>query len=114
GPARLPLGTDHLRLEHQVAAADALVIDERTDVQQALAALNLCLDDPVERSAVEQLGGPRRHHASRVELLGRLARPAALVQAEGDPFLQVLDAIAAHTELDEMKRHVFWMDPYGR
>jgi hypothetical protein len=33
-----------------------------------------------------------------VELLHRLAIAPALVQAEGDPFLEVLDAVAADAE----------------
>jgi hypothetical protein len=36
-------------------------------------------------------------------LFHRLAGTAALLQPEGDPFLQVFDAVAADAKLDQVK-----------
>ncbi len=82
-----------------MAAADALAVGERPDFEQALPALHVALDHPIERTAVDQLGAARRHHAGGVEVLGRLAGAAALVEPEGDPFLEIFDAVAADAEL---------------
>ena len=82
-----------------MAAADPLAIGERADFKQALAALNVALDHPIERTAVDQLGPARRHHARGVELLRRLPGTAALLEPEGDPFFEVFDAVAADAEL---------------
>ena len=57
-------GHDH-RLQHEVAAADALAVRERPDRGQALAAGDLAPDDPVERAALAKRLGAARDHAGR-------------------------------------------------
>ncbi len=69
------------------------------DFEQALAALHAALDDPVERAAVDKLGRTLRDHAGGMPVLDRLAGCPALVEPHGDPFFQVLDAVAADAEL---------------
>src|SRR5580700_10121942 len=92
-----------LAIEHDVAAADAGLVDERADVEDALPAHDLAADHPVERAADDDLVGTLGHHAGGVVALAlaraRLARRELLL----DPVLQVLDGIAADTELDEMQ-----------
>ena len=56
---------------------------------------------------------PRRHHARRVELLDRLAGAAALVEPEGDPLFQILDAVAADAEFYEVQGHGEWFSAGG-
>src|SRR5205814_267482 len=51
----LPLGRDRLRLEHQPAALDALLVAERPNVEDALPDLHVAADHPVERAAIDQL-----------------------------------------------------------
>src|SRR5690606_27748638 len=55
GPFRLPFGRHQRLVEHQAAALDAFAIGEDADVEQPLADLDVALDHPVERAAVEEL-----------------------------------------------------------
>jgi hypothetical protein len=41
-----------------------------------------------------------------VKLLDRLASTSALVQTEGDPLFEILDAVAPDAELYEVESHV--------
>ena len=81
-----------------MATADALVVGERADFKQPLSALNIALDHPIERAAVDQLFAARRHHARGVEMFLRLASAATFLKAEGDPLFEVFDAVAADAE----------------
>ena len=87
-----------LRIEHQMAAADAFVVGKGTDFGDQLAALDIALDHPIERTAVGNLGATRRHHAGCVPVFGRLTGTAPLVEAEGNPLFEILDAVAADAE----------------
>ena len=93
----------HLRLQHDPAAPDTLLVDERAHRQHPLAAHHLPADHPVERAAADDLVGALGHHARGVDVLGLLAAraPALLL----DPVLEVLDRVAADAELDEMQCH---------
>src|ERR1043166_8586013 len=96
-----------LAVEHQAAAADAVLVDERQHGDDALAAQDLAADHPIERAARAQLVGALRHHARGVDVLGWL--PALLLLGEllADPVAQVFDRVAADAELDEMQGHVW-------
>src|SRR5205085_1856855 len=58
------------RIEHQFAAADAVLVDERADIEDALAAQDFALDHPVDRAAVGDFLGALGHHARGVKALG--------------------------------------------
>jgi hypothetical protein len=66
-------------------SAKCPLIDERAYFEQALPALHISLDHPVERTAGSQFGGPGRDHAGGVELFGRSAIPPRIGQTFGDP-----------------------------
>ena len=72
---------------------------------EPLAHLHGALDHPVERTAVEELVDPLRHHAGDVEVLGASSRLPLLAQAPFDPFDEIVDRIAADAELDEVDGH---------
>ena len=99
------LDQHHFRLEHQAAAADALLVDERTDAREALTAHDLAADHPVERAAVGEFVGALGHHPRRVDVLGLLPALLLVLDALADPALQLLDRVAADAKLDEMKGH---------
>src|SRR5690606_25310035 len=103
--ARLPVGAHHHRVEDEPAAADALGVGKRPDIDQTLTALHAALDDPVERAAVEQFVDALGHHARGVELFDRLAGAPFLLELFGDPVLEILDAFAADAELYQMQSH---------
>src|SRR5690606_36878204 len=50
---RLPLGRNDLRLQNEMTTIDALFICKRAHVQQALTALDITFDNPVERTAFQ-------------------------------------------------------------
>src|SRR5262245_36602421 len=93
------LDQDELGLEHQMAAADAFLVDE------PLPAHDLAADHPVERAAVAQLVGALGHHARSVHVLGREPALPALLELLADPILEILDRVTADAKLDEMKGH---------
>src|SRR5262249_35636980 len=109
-PPRPRLDQDELGLEHQMTAADALLVDEWAHIQEPLPAHDLAADDPIERAAVAQLLGALGHHARPVHVLGREPALPALLEFLADPVLEVLDRVAADAKLDEMKGHG-WMLP---
>src|ERR1041385_378378 len=73
GPVRAWLHQLDLAVEHDAAAADAVLVPERLNAQDALATKHLAADHPEQRTTVEQLIHPFRHHAGPVEALPRLA-----------------------------------------
>src|SRR5690606_13666760 len=66
---------------------------------------NVPFDDPVERSAVKNVGGAARHHPRRVVLLGGKSAAALLLQSRSNPLLEILDRFGADAELDEVDGH---------
>src|SRR5215475_7197907 len=92
----------NLAVEHQPAAADPVLVDEGTHVEDALAAGDRTADHPKERSAGKQLLGALGHHPGGVHVR-RLSLLAT--QLCGNPVLEVLHRVAADAELDQMKRH---------
>ena len=60
------------RIEHQPAAADAVLVDERANIEDALAAKDFAADHPIDRAAAEDFLGALGHHAGGVEALGLL------------------------------------------
>src|SRR5262245_66128559 len=104
-PIRPRLDQDELGLEHQMAAADAFLVDERPHVDEPLPAHDLAADHPVERAAVAQLVGALGHHARSVHVLGREPALPALLELLADPILEILDRVTADAQLDEMKGH---------
>ncbi|CAH2404706.1 hypothetical protein MES5069_440084 [Mesorhizobium escarrei] len=111
GAARLPFSAHDRGIEHQVTAADTLVIGERTDFGDQLAALHIALDHPVEGTAIGDLGAARRHHAGGVVVLDRFTGAPPFVEAEGDPLFQIFDAVAANAELYEIEGHGLRFSP---
>src|SRR3954470_22557809 len=83
-----------LAVEHNAAAADAVLVPERLDAQNAFAAKQFAPDHPIERAAIEQFIDPFRHHAGTMEALSRLAGFLFLCVLLLDPVLEILDGIA--------------------
>ena len=94
-----------------MAARNALLVDERPNVDQPLAHRDIPLDHPIERPAVENIVAALGHHARRVLELGLL--PALLERRQTLllPIAQILDGIAADAEFDQMKCQR--RDPYS-
>src|SRR6185437_1163922 len=103
--ARARLDQLHFAVEHDLAAANAVLAGHRTDIEDLLAAGDLTLDHPEQRAAVGELLGALGQHARRVDALRLLAAPLPLLQLQLDPVLEVGDGVAADAELDEMERH---------
>src|SRR5262245_58780507 len=99
------LDQDELRLQHQIAAADPALVDERAHVEEPLPAHYLAADHPVERAALAQLVGALGHHARAMQMLARQLTLPALRELLANPVLEVLDRVAADAELDEVKGH---------
>src|SRR5690606_24252771 len=83
----------------------AVRVGEGADFGDPLAALDVALDDPVERAAVDDLGAARRHHAGGVPVLRRLAVTPSFIETGFDPFFEVLDAVAADAQFQDVERH---------
>jgi len=97
-----------LAIKHDVAAADALFVDEWADVEDPLPAHDLSANHPIERAAVEDLGRALRRHAGGMVTLApaRAGLPgglAARLELFVDPVLKVADGIAADAKFDEMQ-----------
>src|SRR5262245_26535593 len=99
------LDEDELRLQHQIAATDPTLVDERAHVEESLPAHHLAADHPVERAALAQVAGTLGHHARSMQMLARELALLALRELLADPALEVLDRVAADAELDEVKGH---------
>src|SRR6185312_14186477 len=82
------------------ALADALL-----EVEDAVADADIALDHPVERAAVEHLVAPLGRHARPVDEHRLLAALALLGELLLLPLAQVLDAVAADAELDDVEGH---------
>src|SRR5215207_7789670 len=104
-PAGPRLDRDDNRLEHEMAAPDAVAVGERADGEEPLPAGDLALDDPVERAAVDDRLHPPRHHAGGVGLLVGAAEAAEMRPVLLDPLLEIADRIAPDAELDEVEGH---------
>ena len=102
---RLPARRMQHRLENEVAARNAVGVDERSNVQKALAHLHVPLDHPVERAALQQFVRPLGDHARGVELLGDLAAGARRIEARGDPGIEILDRLGADAEFEKVQGH---------
>src|SRR5262245_36359856 len=98
-------GRDQRRVAHDGAAWHAVLIDAWIEIEDPLAHADIALDHPVERAAIEHLLAALRHHARD---MGQ-HRLLALAALFGEPLLlplpQVIDAVAADAELDDMKWH---------
>ena len=88
-----------------MAATDAIGIGERSDGQKPLAAGHLTANDPVERPAIDDFARAFWNHAGRVGLFIRPLQPVVERAIFLDPILEILDRVAADTELDEVKSH---------
>src|SRR3954464_12768842 len=110
GPIRAWLHELDLAIENDAAAADAVLVGERLDAQNALAAEHPASDHPKERAPLEQPLPPLRNHAGPMKAFPRLARflfPGELLL---DPVLQVLNGVATDAKFDEMQGHY---SPFG-
>ena len=96
---------DHLRLHHQAAAADAVLVAKRLDRDDLFARGDFTLDHPVERTAGEQFVVALRRHPRDVDVAKRQTLFLGGCHAFGNPALEFLDRLAADGKLDEMKRH---------
>src|SRR6185312_3883467 len=84
------------------------------DFRDQLPALDVALDNPVERTAIDDFGTARRHHAGGVPVFERFAVAATLVEAGGDPRFEVLDTIAADAQFQDIERHSSNLAPVRR
>src|ERR1700681_2850386 len=96
------LHQDKLRLQHEVAAADPVLVDKAAHVEEPLATHDRTPDHPVERAAVGELVGALGHHARPVQMLAREAALPAVLEPLADPALEILDRVTADAKLDEM------------
>ena len=110
-PPRPRLDQGELRLQHQVAATDSLLVDEGADIDEPLPAHDLTADHPIKRAAVEQLVGTLGNHARPVQVLARQAALLAVLEPRADPGLELPDGVTADAKLDEMKCHEDDTDP---
>src|SRR5580704_9541458 len=101
-------------IEHDAAAADAVLVAKRPDVADALAAHDLAADHPIERAAVSELVCTLGHHAGAVDVLGLFAAFALVLELLLDPVLEVLDRVGADAELDEIESHYSTLSLLGR
>ena len=65
------LHENELGLEHEKAPADAALVNERANIDQALPTHHFAADHPVERSTVAQLFRSLGHHAGSMHVLAR-------------------------------------------
>src|SRR5476651_1594086 len=63
GRARARFDQHAFAVEHHAAAADAVFVGKRADVEDALAAGDLAADHPIKRAAIGQFLGTLGHHA---------------------------------------------------
>src|ERR1700731_3396706 len=103
-----------LGIEHDAAAADAVLVAKRPDGADALAAHDLAADHPIERAAVGELIGTLGHHAGAVDVLGLFAALALVLELLLDPVLEILDRVGADAELDEIESHCPSLSLLGR
>ena len=89
-----------------MTAPHPLLIDERTHIEDPLAAHDLTPDHPVERAAPAQFARALGRHACPVHVLAREAPFPALFDLLADPLLKIMDGVAADAKFDQMKRHV--------
>src|SRR5262249_50249816 len=102
---RARLDQHELRLQHEMAATHALLVDKRTHVANTLPAHDLTADHPKERAAVAQLVGALGHHARPVHVIARKAASLARPELLADPVLEVAHGVATDAKLDEMQGH---------
>src|SRR6185437_8959449 len=86
--ARPRLDQLHLAIQHDLAAADAVLAGDRADIENFLAAGDLALDYPIERAAIGEFLGTLGQHAGRMDALRLLPALLSLLQLELDPFLE--------------------------
>src|SRR6185312_12636677 len=104
-PHRPRRDRDHGPVEPDLAAADPVLVHERLEAEDALAGGDLPLDDPVERTAVEDLGRAFGRHPGDVDVPRRRAAALRLRHPFLYPFAQVAKRIRADAELDEVQGH---------
>src|ERR1700704_172887 len=78
------LDQNELRLQHQMAAADAALVHERPHLPAPLATQHLAADHPVERAPVAQLVGAFGHHPRLVHVLARKPALFAILEFLAD------------------------------
>src|SRR3979411_2199587 len=105
GAERARLHQMNLAIHYQPAAPAAVLVGERADREQPLAAEDFALDDPEQRAAVGEFIGALRHHPGGGDVLGLLALFLLFLPPRLDPVLEVLDRVAADAELEQMERH---------
>ena len=88
-----------------MTAIDALFICKWTDIQQALPALHIALDHPVERTAFQQFINTLGDHSRGVKLFGNEPGSTLLSKPEIDPGCEIFDAVATDAKFDEIKCH---------
>src|SRR6476619_5760003 len=87
------LDQNELRLQHQMAAADAALVHERPHVEEPLPAHHLAADHPVERAPVAQLVGAFGHHPRLMHVLARKPAFFAILEFLADPAVEVFDRV---------------------
>src|SRR3954471_2706172 len=99
------LDKNELRLQHQMAAADAALVHERPHIEEPLPTHHLAADHPIERAAVAQLVGAFGHHPRLVHVLARKPALLAIPEFLANPVLELFDRVTADAKLDEVKGH---------
>ncbi len=103
--ARLPLCRDYLMRHHDLAAADAILARHRAQVDDLLAALDIALDDPIQRPAVNDLVLALGKHARDMMLLDRKSigpLPGRILIA---PFNEIFNRVTANSEFEYVQSH---------
>jgi len=110
------LDQNELRLQHQMAAADAALVHEWPHVEEPLPTHHLAADHPIERAAVAQLVGAFGHHPCLVHVLARKPALFTILEFLADPVVEVFDRITADAKLDKVKGHgvVPYVSRFGR
>lgn len=88
-----------------MTAGNSLIISKGADISQYLAALDIALDHPIERSARQQFLDPLGHHARGVKLFRRQTGAPALIEPEIDPCCKIFDRSAADAKFNKIESH---------
>src|SRR5580692_7623641 len=91
GTERARRHQDDFGIEHDAAAADAVLIAKRPDGADALAAHDLAADHPIKRAAVGQFVGALGHHAGAMDMLGLFTAFTLVLELLLDPVLEITD-----------------------
>ena len=94
-PSRLAPGADDVRFEHDGASPDSVVAQPGIQIDYSLPRLNVSVDDPIQRSAVQHIANSLRAHSGKVEWR-RISEASAL------PAFQIPNRAGADAEFNQI------------